>query len=838
MTLSYGAKYQKTLEEVADPNAFWEAQDGLETLPEPPKVPPTPTIASNGVRNVKEAEVEPPKGWRNSYSSRPLKPRSLQKSSEYLREKSMEEGPSWEEEFDQLFGEVKSIEEEPILESHFYDSRLDFNVSEFREKVNGIKKKLWHAYKSGDMASGTREFEFLTKLQGRVPAAYNGLHAMCKPCWKAMLELCIVHGEYGPLMKLLDRLKAVFGLAEADRALMTLRFLYEHQLIDLAKSFWQDAETANILDERAYADIAVWMQKKGLFFESKKMLHTAFLLSEKQEPNFVATIYLYNAAISWSIKTADIAFLKEIIEKMKSSPPFGISSDTFGSWLQMTNNLIYGPNMMDSLSNTTRNKPDSAELIPTHSVQEYLALQNLLFKTIFDSLGSLGFGVSTLMRQELLRQAIIQAPTIAEQLNAIKEYGQGTLLFSVSCMVDSLIIHRNLDDLHALLKTPSKFFSKRPNGAPLRFPPSLYLGIASWIDRFVERPASAPAAPTGAAFSSKTPQTSPNNQTPTIEMISPLLGEPTMAIRLYETAFFRSLPPPRCLAKFLLHVLSLVEETKSVDSSGTPRSDARQAVLKRQNGKIAIQTVLERLYQKPVLGIPDSADAATPILKELYKLGFVKEGDQFSYYCLQRLSKRHLGVIFAQSMISLEKRADWKAVDDLWVLAKHKEVQKHEFLAKIFARTLNSRTPFNAQAAISFIISLINREITNSVSTHHEAAQLFFRLNHPVFDVPAFWALERYRRTCRLPLTIATASMLATVLCSRGDTFIKTEANVRLHNDFDSFTDSSNHRNMDPLPIDDARTFEDLFDSWYTVFMKAVPASTRSISPLLENGST
>jgi hypothetical protein len=833
---------QKLHEEVFDLNDAWEAQDGFENEAFPSKmIEVSPGISqpmSDSTYRPKLVTGDRPQNWRSSYninlrrSSTPPSPKP--------RARIKDDGGAWEAEFESHFSAKLLPNPSQDNSSSDETSSLDFDIPRFRSQVIFVKRKLLNAFKSGDVIAGERHFDFLVRMQLNIPSSLDRLHAYCRPCWLAMLELYVVHGEYDKLQTFMDKLETTFGLFQADRALMTLRFLYSRNFLSQARSFWDEAVHSNILDERAYADVSQWLLDKKLYKDAKFILHSALIRSQT-DPKFVLSVYYYDAAIKFCISQGERETMLEMLQSIKSTLPFGLGFQSFVSWLQTVNNLVF-----DRIMENSRNQKSKNHSQLPASMDQLLEVQSQIFQDISFAIESLSIGFSDEIRNETIRQKILQTKNLADMAIISSQYDSDIGQHILKYMIDSLMLHHNMEDIQKLIKQPSIVFGVDEGQTIISLiaTTDIQKHITSWIEKLLTMPAYREAE-AGLKIESKhlttTTTTTSSSSSSSIHHIDipraslslcHLLKIDSTPLKLYETYFLSRgiIPPPQTFARIILHVLELLDPYYELNPSRGGKVERFMEDDEVSDFRFAVRHVLATIYDKSTLTLPDDSHYPYAILKKLQRYGFMSEAKDFTHFCLYRLSSKSLPGIIALRMIQFGIHGeDWEAVNQFWKFAEERDITNNLLLTKIYAQCLERQEPPSLVEARVFIAGILNHTLPCSEEIYFEILAMMRKMGANHFDVSVFWALERLRRAYRYPLSQKIISRIVKTLLKRGLHYIRSEdMKQKLIVELKPFTEKNLH--ISPRMINN---FQTIFDQWYSVFKDAVPQKACHIKPLL-----
>lgn len=808
-------------------------------------------MALDSTQHRDKVEHLAPEGWRGSYNTKRTNSTNPSPNPRYNNPQIPYQTDSVDREWRKLFEsstegkKSQSKATSSASSSNASSSSLEaFDEDEFRDKVRFVRRKLKEAKEEQKIHLAERHFELLERAQLRIPSSLDRLNTLCRSAWVEMIHVYVECGNYKQLKQHLDKFERVYELHDSDRALFTLRHFIAQNLTSTALSFWKDADKQGILDERSYADCINWFAAKPeLETEARKVLHSALVRAKSGSPllangaPFVLSVHYYNAAMRFYILKGDLEQLKATCDQVVVSAPYGLGAPVFSIWLSEINELVWKPSIRESYFTVDSAKQSSKSVTATESSQvlnldKMLEIQKSMFDVVLAAIESCGFSVVGGILTQVLRFQLLQTSDFDDQIELLKRDKIFTGSEALEALIESLLLRYDIGKIDRLLNAPSSI----PNLdlAPATTTVAL---ISKRIRHIMDNPANYPPI----ASSTEQPSASIKAAlSPSFTCLENLFNTSTISqwhllvFGLFQATFMRSnsvdsltaFTPVKLTARVISLLLDVIVKVKETEE--------------RLKYKPAVVAVLEWLMSKSSLNIPNDTDGPYKILTQLQQLNFEQETIDFLHYCSHRLDPVPLAGLLHLRMLQLELRKDWNGIRNLWHFACERKLISHAYLVNTYIQILSrqdTQLDERQNAIAAFVILAIKDKIRASPKICYELLQIFLRLDAASFDVPAFWALDKWRRRWRVPLTSNIASAIAVTITQRGDHFIKSEASVRLHADFESYiTRGFNKHSAEPLDPHEVTLFEDAFYRWYPMFLASTPPQTRFISSLLEEG--
>lgn len=803
-----------------------------------------------------KADVVKPEGWRASYNTNRSRSANPTFTSRHQSSQSLKIPDTIDKEWRRLFESSKDKGSAVAKKSHrssISDSANAFDEEAFRDKVQFVRRKLKLAKANHDVLAAERNFDFLERWQTRIPLALDRLNTLCKSAWLDLTNIYVDHGNYDQLKRHLDKFERVYGLHTSDRVVYTLRHFLAQNLSSMAFNFWNDTEKAGLLDERSYSDMVNWLiDQRSLENEARKILKSAIARaqSDKAQPPegtpFVLTVHFYNAAIRFYISVNDVTQLKETLDQMIASAPYGLGYLSLAGWLAEINGIIFRahfrsqfittskPKTRKSSDHSTTADASSNELSGENAsldLEKLLEVQKQMFDLVLSAVEGCGFSITGVIRSQVLRFQILQSPDLRCSVETIQGQITDQPTELLEAIIDSLILRHNIEPVLQLLHDPNATLN-----LDIPISSSIYALISSRISQILNQPALYPALRGSTESAASTLLSLSRALSPTFDNLTPLAVSGAiscpdlLSLALFQAAFIRQTPhshlaqiPSKLTARIIVSLLDIIIHVRNHGGEVEPLIPA-------------LNSTMEWLMSKSSLNIPNDSDWPYGILKRLQSLHLEAESVEFLFYCAQRLDPMPLAGLVQLRMIHLEALGDWNGVHKLWDMVLERRLHQNNYLVNAYSQIISrQKVGMNSkkEAIARLVASALNNEIRATPALSYEFVQYFFFLGKPAFDVPAFWALERWRRHWRVSLTTNIASFLALIITRRGDEFIKTGVSARLHADFDSYiiqNPKQRHR-YNPIDPHEVSIFEDTFDRWYHIFLDATPAATRFISP-------
>lgn len=724
-----------------------------------------------------------------------------------------------------------------------------FDEEEFREKVRYFRRKLKEAKQENKVHLAERQFEFLERAQLRIPLALDRLNTLCRSVWVDMIECYVECGQYAQLKRFLDKFERVYELHASDRALFTLRHFVAQDLTTMALDFWKDADREGILDERSYSDCITWFAlKPELETETREILQSALTRAKTGMPRlasgapFVLTVHYYNAAMRFYILNGDLEQLKTTCEQLVAEAPYGLGATVFAAWLADINELVWKPSVRAHYCVSPATKLNSSvrttsESRMTFDLEKLLALHKTMFDMVLGTAESCGFSILGGIRVEQLRCQLLHTSEESQQIESINLHMASHSSEALDALIDSFILRNDIENVRRLLESSTHLF-----GSEVSPSASTFELISKRLRRILNNPTLYPEISNSSEQTALVVSSIKKALSPSFTCLIPLIETSklnhwqSVVLGLFQTAFMR----PNSQTSHAAHApLNLTGRVFSMLLDIITKAGSKDA---RAKLRPAVVAVLEWLMSKSSLNLPNDSDGPYNLLKQLHALDFEQEAVDFLHYCSHRLDIVPFAGLLHLRMIHLEPRKDYTGIRNLWNFAVERQLMNHAKLLDTYIQILSRQDTDlkeRENAIASFVASAVNDQIRASPKLCYELNQIFFNLDDHLFDVPAFWALEKWRRRWRVPLTSNIASLIATIMTQRGDKYIKSEACVRLHADFESYINTSiyERHEFEPLDLHDVTLFEDAFDRWHGMFLASTPAQSRFISPLFKDSN-